>query len=400
MELFVTTDRRFARTAAGAVVTDNEHSTGYRFWTRYLSAFERVTVLARVARSVAKFGTAVEGPGVKVLAIPDFHGASGLVRSYAAVHGIVKSIHSSGEPSAFLIRVPSTFGTVLVRALRRLSLPYAVEVIGDPWDVWAPGVISHPLRPVIRSLFAHELRAQVAGARAVSYVTEAALQRRYPASAAATTSSYSCIELTDDVFARPREWRRAPDPARLVFVGTLSQMYKGPDVLIDAVARLTQSGINVVATLCGGGKWQSRLEERARALAIAERVTFRGQVPSGAPVIAELDAADVFVLPSRTEGLPRAILEAMARGVPCVATRVGGIPELLDGPELVPSGDASALANSLSGLLRDPSRLTQQSRRNIDRARSFGADVLRARRVAFYQDFRVACESDAAARAA
>lgn len=89
------------------------------------------------------------------------------------------------------------------------------------------------------------------------------------------------------------------------------------------------------------------------------------------------DSATVFAMPSRTEGLPRALVEAMARGLPAVGTDVGGIPELLDARWIVPPDDDRALARVLAELLADPDTWRIQSGRNLDVARGYRTDVLR-----------------------
>ena len=109
---------------------------------------------------------------------------------------------------------------------------------------------------------------------------------------------------------------------------------------------------------------------------------------SGAAVQARLDAADLFILPSRTEGLPRAIIEAMARGLPCLGSSVGGIPELLPPDALVRPGDALALADLIYTRGNDRAWLAQAAVRNIEFARRYAEPLLRAQRHAFYQTVR------------
>jgi glycosyltransferase involved in cell wall biosynthesis len=101
-------------------------------------------------------------------------------------------------------------------------------------------------------------------------------------------------------------------------------------------------------------------------------------VASRAAVIAHLDSADVFVLPSRTEGLPRALVEAMARALPAVATDVGGNAELLDPEFIIPVDDAAALADRLRRLWSDAALWQQQSARNLAVARTYSAERLDA----------------------
>src|SRR5205814_1087186 len=141
------------------------------------------------------------------------------------------------------------------------------------------------------------------------YVTGGALQRRYPCPAYSV--GVSDVQLPPDALASaPRQPRRGGE-LRLVTVGSLEQLYKAPDVMIDAVAECVRVGTEVRLVIVGDGKYRPELEARARSRGVADRVEFRGQLPAGRAVRDELDSADVFLLPSRTEGLPRALIEAM-----------------------------------------------------------------------------------------
>ncbi len=102
----------------------------------------------------------------------------------------------------------------------------------------------------------------------------------------------------------------------------------------------------------------------------------------------ELDRADLFVLPSRQEGLPRAMLEAMARGASLHRVHGGGIPELLPAEDLVPPGDAQALAAKIREVVGDPERMARMSARNLAKAEEYRDEALRERRLAFYDHLR------------
>jgi glycosyltransferase involved in cell wall biosynthesis len=173
-------------------------------------------------------------------------------------------------------------------------------------------------------------------------------------------------------FARPR-----PDPApdlprpRVLFVGRLAAQ-KGVTTLLEAVP-LLRSPAAVV--LVGDGPLRPALERQAARVA-PSRVRFQGFVPH-ADVPAWLAAADVLVLPSVYEELGSVLLEAMAAGLPVVASAVGGIPDAL-GPagRLVPAGDPAALAAAVDEVLDDPAlaaELTAAARR---RAAAFSWDTL------------------------
>jgi glycosyltransferase involved in cell wall biosynthesis len=134
---------------------------------------------------------------------------------------------------------------------------------------------------------------------------------------------------------------------RVVWLGLMVPV-KRLDVLLAALAAVP----DVTAVLAGDGPLRAEVERAAAPL--GERVTFPGFVADPAPVLA---AADVFVLPSAAENCPLALLQAMATGLPVVASRVGGIPEVVTDREhglLVPPGDPAPLAAALTALAADP----------------------------------------------
>jgi glycosyltransferase involved in cell wall biosynthesis len=164
-------------------------------------------------------------------------------------------------------------------------------------------------------------------------------------------------------------------------------MYKGPDMLIKAVKALLPV-ISPLVTIVGDGKHRSEMEELSRRLGVSENVKFLGELPSGQAVRDEMDKANLFVMPSRTEGLPRAMIEAMTRALPCIGTRVGGIPELLDDADLVDSEDVSGLAAKILEVAGDPERLSLMSTRNLRRVQEYRPEILTERRNEFYRFLR------------
>jgi len=230
------------------------------------------------------------------------------------------------------------------------------------------------------------LRAQVAGAAAAAYVTERTLQRRYPPGPATYTTHYSSIALpASRIRAEPRSY--AQPATRLTYVGTLEVYYKAPDILVQALAITKEKGDRFHLTFVGDGRRRPELEALIRELQLTPEVTFTGKV-AAAQVFDLVDEADIFILPSRQEGLPKAMIEAMARALPCIGSTAGGIPELLPPEYLVPPGDAQALADKIMEVAGDPERLTGMSARNLTVARKYAAEILREKRQDFYLKVR------------
>ena len=159
-------------------------------------------------------------------------------------------------------------------------------------------------------------------------------------------------------------------PPAIGWVGRLSRE-KGADVLIEALALPSLSEAEV--HLVGGGGAEPELRRRAESLGLTNRIAWHGWVAEAGELMA---AFDVLALPSRTEGTPMVLFEATAVGVPVVASAVGGVPEVLgEGFNLVPAGDAPALAEALArALARDGDR-DEAVRRAAERiARHFRLD--------------------------
>jgi glycosyltransferase involved in cell wall biosynthesis len=160
-----------------------------------------------------------------------------------------------------------------------------------------------------------------------------------------------------------------PDAFVLVAVGAL-ETRKGHDVLLDAIALRADPRVHVL--VAGEGALRADLEARRHALGLDERVRFLGRVDDVPTLLA---AADALVMPSRQEGLGVAALEAMAAGLPVVASRVGGLPDAVtDGVTgfLVPAEDPRALAAAIDRLAGDPAL-----------ARRLGAEAAAAVRARF-----------------
>jgi glycosyltransferase involved in cell wall biosynthesis len=407
MNIAVVSEVRFCRVPDGSVWAD---ASPYQFWTRYLDEFNLVTVVAREERidGPRPGMQRADGPGVRLRGVPHYLGSREFMLRWRGVRSAVRPLVY--EPDALILRLGSLLALGLQGTLLRSGKPYGVEVVGDPWDTFAPGVVDTPMRSLIRRILTRSQQRLCASAAGAAYVTEKSLQQRYPCSRdewavsdveleerSSFTTHYSSIELSYSDFATRPRVLPAAGPLKVVTVGSLAQRYKGVDVLIRAVSALNVLGRPCGLTVIGDGRYRAELEALAASLDLPVRFTShlkRSQVMS------ELDDANLFVLASRTEGLPRAVIEAMAQGLPCIGTRVGGIPELLDSRALCEPGSVESLVDCLLAIMSgrvDGNALAVQ---NLKKAHEFRADVLRARRREFYRRVRLVTEEWQQARVA
>lgn len=154
------------------------------------------------------------------------------------------------------------------------------------------------------------------------------------------------------------------DASDVAYVGEFRHI-KGADILVDAVARLRQLGRPVTLSLCGDGEEMAALKAQCERLGIADAVRFHGFLPARTGFA----QGQVLVVPSRGDSMPYVVIEAAAAGVPMLASRVGGIPEIF-GPmtdNLVPPGDVHALADAIAAALDAPDTMRDRAHRLKER---------------------------------
>ncbi|MBN1877739.1 MAG: glycosyltransferase family 4 protein [Anaerolineae bacterium] len=385
MELFVATEARFH--VSNGKITAESGTQNLEFWNRYLDVFDKVTVVARFNDNVFTNNETQIGPNVSLAPLPDYTGPSQYLRKARAITKRLECL-CSGQNS-FIARVPGNIGTLLTARLQRLNWPYGVEVVGDPYDVFSPKASRCPLGVLFRHVFSRDLRRICMRAVAASYVTEMALQLRYPAQEAAFKTHYSSVQLDNIAYvSAARVYHTVPLDVHLVAIGRFTHLYKGADTALESLLLLHRRGILAHLTWIGGGRYQSQMERMARELGIEGHVEFLGDVQPGNDVRKILDRADLFVMPSRQEGLPRAMIEAMARALPCIGSQIGGIPELLPPNCLFPPDNSIAMADRVIEMLSQPALMTKMSKRNLAKAAEYHENTLQHRRVQFLKYLR------------
>lgn len=207
----------------------------------------------------------------------------------------------------------------------------------------------------VMSRFTKSCMRRFAGGRNVMLATGGGTRAPAPGMSWIFSTALSGEELER---VRPCLDRGIAASARLVYVGRLSPE-KGVAIFLEALAVLARSdcALPLHLTLCGDGPQRAGLEARARELGVSEMITFRGQLERSA-LSAELARADLCVQPSLTEGFSKAWLDAMAHGVPVLASDVGAAAAVIgaDGERgwLVPPGEVGALAAALRRALTEP----------------------------------------------
>lgn len=340
--------------------------------SRYAKYFGRVIVVARVVNED------VTGENYSKITNSDVEIIN---RNLVTVREIKKIVKKS---DCVISRLPSKIGSELVSYCNNIK-PCFVEMVACPWD----SLSNHSIRGKIIAPFAmYFTKIQVKNAEYVLYVTNEFLQKRYPTKGKQLGCSDVCLEEVNPEILANRIEHIKKNSGKYI-IGTTAAVdvkYKGQEFVIKALSILKKRGItNFEYQLVGNGS-QERLKQIAKKYGVEDKVIFLGGKPHD-KVFEWLDSIDIYIQPSLTEGLPRALIEAQSRALPCCGTLVGGIPELLL-KECVfdKKGDLPlTIANWLQDFTDE--KAIEYATWNFNNSKNYQSDILAAKRDAFYREF-------------
>lgn len=353
------------------------------FFEDYGAVFDQVRVAARLEETESVPAGAGRSCGDGVDFLREIWSAHGM--RWVGLAGIRNRRvlqDAAADCGAVIVRVPSQLGILAARLARQQGIPLLTEVIGDP-ETALRNAGNHFAYEMIAKFEAARMTSIIEHSQLVSYVSISHLQMKYPAPPGVDQASISSIRLNPEWISSARRYRAGNGPIRVVYVASLIP-YKRHADLIHAGAKLKQSGIDLELHFIGGGPLRESLVALSRDNGMLDKVTFHGHISNRSRLRDALDLGDLFVIPSATEGLPRAVIEAMARGLPVLGSEAGGIPELVRGEDLFPVGDVEQLTRLLEQAALNPERLRKMSAHSISTAQNYSEDRLSPRRREIY----------------
>ncbi len=341
-------------------------------WQKYLKHFEKITILTRISHAdSAPIGWAVSScENVSFVELPD---SSLSVRSMFS-NLLHKKIDKEVLNSSAVIIRQSEIGWIAANKAIKHNKPYMVEVIADSFkSYWYYGSI---LGKIFAFIANHRAKKYILSADCALYVTKNYLQNKYPSSGVQTSvSDVKLIQCNESVLRNRLEviskmFKSSIITIKLGIIGDFYAKYKGIDIAIKALNILNIKGYCFKLHILGEGK----LKHKQKFIALSKNkddLSFDGSLSNPELVVEWLDSIDLYLQPSYTEGLPRSLIEAMSRALPCIASKVGGIVELLSRSVLHEPGDFKSLANIISHLVTDEQQMIIHSRRNYYEALNY-----------------------------
>lgn len=354
------------------------------FWDRYLQIFSRVIVVARVNivddfEKIPKGYSKVTNKKVDFLHLPYYQGiAQGINKLPLLFYNVFKIVKLSERG---ILRLPGIISIIAGIFSLFLNKKFAVELVGDPYDVFSSGV-GGKISRLLRFIFTYMTKFLVNNATAVSYVTEVTMQKRYPSNSKAFSTYYSSISLDKNVFNDKNIRKNInKENFQILLVGSLEQMYKGFDIAVLAIDNLNFKNKSLIH-IVGDGIHKEYLWNLVKTKNLEKHFIFHGKV-AREEIFKLMEDVDLFLMPSRTEGLPRALIEAMSKGLPAIGSNVGGIPELLPNNWIFESEDYIKLSEKIAQIY-ESKNIEAISKVNMLKAKEFQSDILQQRRNHLY----------------
>lgn len=298
----------------------------------------------------------------------------------------IKLKNAISECDIVVSHLPSEIGLHAISICKSINKPYFLGVVGCAWDAlfnynWQGKIIA-PIAML-------RMKKTVNDSPFTFYVTQQFLQRRYPCQGITIGCSNVEISALDQNTLEKRmasiDRLCISSEIKIVTVAAVNVPYKGQEYVIRALNTLNHEyNHNYHYYLIGGGD-NTRLQNIASQCGVNNYVHFIGPKPH--EEIAELlDSMDVYIQPSRQEGLPRAVIEAMSRALPVFGSRTAGIPELLLPECVFDNCDVKKIEQLLHTLNKQ--KMIEYAKRNFNEAKEYASPVLNNRRMDFYNTIK------------
>ena len=272
------------------------------------------------------------------IGLPNFNRVKNLKRLTKKISKVI------ANHNTVIIRLPSFIGFISMFLAKRSSKNIIVELVGCPLDTFR----QHSAKGYFLSFFLYFItKYYLKTANNVLYVTSSFLQKRYPSKA---INQIGCsdveIKIDNDILAKRLKKLSVSKVGKITIgmIGFLEAKYKGFDVALKSLSYLLKSDFsNFCLEVVGGGN-DSMIKKIIKENGLENYVYLKGSLSHPDEIFNWLDNVDIYIHPSKTEGLPRSLIEAMSRGCACIASNVGGIPELIDAKYLHNKQDAYHLS--------------------------------------------------------
>lgn len=387
--LFLQGGSRIKRDENGALYTDGNFNTNV--WNRYLNLSDDLTVILReetrkyTVEEAKEHFNPLDSSRINTVVLPDMYSPKPNFFSLSLRKKLKKKIEQAVINSDCLIirSLGNIYVNLAIKYAIKYNKPYLLEVTGVYWDnSWYHSFFGKILAPFRE----HSAKTSIKNAPYAVYVTEKALQERYPCNGIVLGCSDVELKSLDSEILEKRLKKISKQSSKIVLgtAGFVNLRTKGQQDVIKALGILKKAGItNFEYSLIGLGD-DSYLRRIAKENDVEGQVVFLGG-KTHEEVFHWLDSIDMYIQPSYQEGLCRAIVEAISRACPVICSDAGGNNEIIENEFIFKRGDINGLIGCLKKM--DSTIMQKQAQMNFKRAAHYDKERLDAIRTDFYKSF-------------
>lgn len=358
----------------------------HKLLERYSYLADEIYFLIRTSKIEGENKYTLIPEKIGIVSVPNFKSPTKYFKNKAEAEKIVCDVIKDAD--YVVLRTQSSIAQIALKYIKKYNKPYIIECVGCSWDsYWNHSILGKIVAPYMY----YKTKKAIKDAPYVYYVTNQFLQKRYPTNGEKVACSNVVIKSNDkDALDKRIQKINKFNPKEKIIFGTaasLSTRYKGQEYVIKALKYFLDKGYNVEYHLAGGYSGNQKntfLYDLAVKEGVIDKVIFEGSL-SSEQIMDYYDSIDIYVQPSKQEGLPRAVIEAMSRGCPVLGTDIAGIPELIQERCLFKKGSVKSFINAVERLL-----ICNQADiaiENFNNAKMYKEDILENKRKEFYDKF-------------
>lgn len=357
-------------------------------FSRYFTVVNKLYLAVRIFQSEFSYQELNMKPlntcNMKVIEVSNLVSPKGLIMDKYNFEKEIRNIIKKTD--LIFCRIPSITSNSIIKVARLERKPYLVEVGGCAWDsYWNHSILGKIAAPL---MFVAE-KSSVSTAAYATYVTKKFLQSRYPTKGINTNCSNVYLQSVDNAVLDLRCIKINLMNTNKIVIGTVANSvdvrYKGEQYVIRAMKNLKKIGIDIEYQIVGSGKG-TYLRKQAEKYSVTENVKFIGSLLKE-EVFDWYKRIDIYIQPSKQEGLPRAVIEAMSTGCPALGSNIAGIPELLDKECLFNPDNTEEVVSVIQNIL-SKQKMLEKAKINFERAKEYDLAKIEVRRQRIFMEYK------------
>lgn len=357
-------------------------------FNRFFSVIDKLYIVVRIFQSNKTYIELNMKPlnleNMRVIEVSNLVSSKGLLLEKSRFEKYIKNIIKKSD--LIFCRMPSITSNSVIKVAKSINKPYLVEVGGCAWDsYWNHGIKGKIVAP----LMFYQEKKNVRDASFATYVTKQFLQNRYPTKGVSTNCSNVYLQSTERAILDERINKIKNRETKKIVIGTATNSidvkYKGEHFVIRAMKDLKSYGYNIEYQIVGPGHGDF-LKQQAIKYNLEDSVKLMGSLKKE-EIFKWYKSIDIYVQPSKQEGLPRTVIEAMSVGCPCLGSNIAGIPELLDSDCLFDPNKNSEIVKAFNNLL-NKEIMINNAMINFKRAQEYNLSDIESRRKQLFMKYK------------